>query len=246
MKKYRNRLTGITVAVLILCMTVFCSTVCAADDGLIRKDRVFQVNSDAELHEEPDPASAVTAELPGGTPVIVREDAADGWCRVAYREQTGYVQVSFLSLVGSWNAAAADRNVPDEQTVQDNGVQSEGSAADVTATQSKDNASHSSGAQSADNVVHNSATQSADNIISDAGMRTDDQNAVSGSADTLEDEFKRIQEQNLLAYQEAENAKAQKRAGRIWGIVIAVLVIAIFAVGITTTLAGSKGKKNQE
>ena len=45
---------------------------------------------------------------------------------------------------------------------------------------------------------------------------------------------------------EAEAAKKRAASGRIWKIVIAVLVIAIFAVGIGTTLAGNKGKKRQE
>lgn len=82
----------------VLLMLVMGMTVWAADAGMnieIKKNQVFQVNSDAELHEQPDAASAVTATLPGGTPVIAKEDAKDGWCLVAYQTQTGYV----LSLI---------------------------------------------------------------------------------------------------------------------------------------------------
>ena len=46
-----------------------------------------------------------------------------------------------------------------------------------------------------------------------------------------------------MAYQEAENAEKQASSEKMWGIVIAVLGVAIFAVGIITTLAGNKGKK---
>ena len=62
----------------------------------------------------------------------------------------------------------------------------------------------------------------------------------------LDEEFQNVQEENIFSYQEAEAAKKRAASGRIWKIVIAVLVIAIFAVGIGTTLAGNKGKKRQE
>ncbi len=59
----------------------------------------------------------------------------------------------------------------------------------------------------------------------------------------LDEEFRSVQEANRMAYQEAENAEKQASSEKMWGIVIAVLVVAIFAVGIITTLAGNKGKK---
>lgn len=93
MKKRLGTMAGVLLLVLVMGMTVW-----AADAGVIdvdiKKNQVFQVNSDVELHEQPDAASAVTATLPGGTPVIAKEDAKDGWCLVAYQTQTGYVQTS--------------------------------------------------------------------------------------------------------------------------------------------------------
>ena len=46
-----------------------------------------------------------------------------------------------------------------------------------------------------------------------------------------------------MAYQEAETAKDQAASEKVWGIELAVLVIAIFAVGIITTVRNNKGKK---
>ena len=86
MKKRLGTMAGVLLLVLVMGMTVW-----AADAGVIdvdiKKNQVFQVNSDVELHEQPDAASAVTATLPGGTPVIAKEDAKDGWCLVAYQRQ---------------------------------------------------------------------------------------------------------------------------------------------------------------
>lgn len=73
-----------------------------------------------------------------------------------------------------------------------------------------------------------------------------DGDALVQDVSSLDEEFRNVQEENIFSYQEAEAAKKRAASGRIWKIVIAVLVIAIFAVGIGTTLAGNKGKKRQE
>ena len=49
-----------------------------------------------------------------------------------------------------------------------------------------------------------------------------------------------------MSLQEAEAAKAREKSDKMWKIIIGVLVVAIFAVGIITTLAGSKGKKKKQ
>lgn len=260
------------IMVIFLMLFVAGMTVCAAEADDIKKNRVFQVSSDVELHGEPDTASAVTAVLPGGTPVIVKEDAQDGWCRVGYREQTGYVQVSFLSVIGSpvIPAAANDQAVPesaaalgsgeqeDDKTAQNSGVQSEDKPAQDSAEPSEDrpaqdgialtddrDAQNSRGL-SEDKTVQRSEAQADSKAAQGGAGQPDDSTGASARADTLDDEFRMIQEQNLLAYQEAEAAKEQAKSDRIWGIVIAVLVAAIFVVGIFTTLAGNKGKKRRQ
>lgn len=131
-------------------------TVCAADAGTIKKDMVLQTNSDVDLHEKPDASSAITATLQNGTPVVIGEDEKDGWCLAAFRENTGYVQTSFLRSLGS--------------------------------------------------------------------------------QDELDSEFRNIKEESILTYREAETAKQHIVSTRIWGIVIVVLVVAIFGAGIVSAM----------
>ena len=251
MKKYLGKIAGVLLILLAMGMTV-----CAAetDDINIKKNQVFQVNSDADLHEQPDAASAVTATLPGGTPVIVREDAADGWCLVSYQKQSGYVQVSILGFLGSPISSAAPASTEQEQ---------QGAAENQTVPPGEadtDGAAAQPGEADADSTVSDSGTagsgetQTPDRDLLDDGAEIKPE-SVQGKADgdalvqdvsALDEEFQNVQEENIFSYQEAEAAKKRAASGRIWKIVIAVLVIAIFAVGIGTTLAGNKGKKRQE
>lgn len=251
MKKYLGKIAGVLLILLAMGMTV-----CAAetDDINIKKNQVFQVNSDADLHEQPDAASAVTATLPGGTPVIVREDAADGWCLVSYQKQSGYVQVSILGFLGSPISSAAPASTEQEQqgaaenqTVPPGEADTDGAAAQPGEADAGSTVSDSGTAGSGE-------TQTPDRDLLDDGAEIKPESAQ-GKADgdalvqdvsSLDEEFRNVQEENIFSYQEAEAAKKRAASGRIWKIVIAVLVIAIFAVGIGTTLAGNKGKKRQE
>lgn len=257
MKKYLGKIAGVLLILLAMGMTV-----CAAetDDINIKKNQVFQVNSDADLHEQPDAASAVTATLPGGTPVIVREDAADGWCLVSYQKQSGYVQVPVLGLLGSPVSSAAPASTDQEQQgVTENQTVPPGEAdTDGAAVPTRE--AGTDGEADADSTVSDSGTagsgetQTPDRDLLDNGAEIKPESAQ-GKADgdalvqdvsVLDEEFRNVQEENIFSYQEAEAAKKRAASGRIWKIVIAVLVIAIFAVGIGTTLAGNKGKKRQE
>lgn len=251
MKKYLGKIAGVLLILLAMGMTV-----CAAetDDINIKKNQVFQVNSDADLHEQPDAASAVTATLPGGTPVIVREDAADGWCLVSYQKQSGYVQVPILGFLGSPISSAAPASTDQEQqgaaenqTVPPGEADTDGAAAQPGEADAGSTVSDSGTAGSGE-------TQTPDRDLLDDGAEIKPESAQ-GKADgdalvqdvsSLDEEFRNVQEENIFSYQEAEAAKKRAASGRIWKIVIAVLVIAIFAVGIGTTLAGNKGKKRQE
>lgn len=72
----------------------------AADAGNIKKNMVLQVNDDIKLYEKPDQTTAVMAALKKGTPVVITQDAKDGWCIVSYQDKSGYAQVSHLGIIG--------------------------------------------------------------------------------------------------------------------------------------------------
>ena len=227
----------------VLLMLVMGMTVWAADAGMnieIKKNQVFQVNSDAELHEQPDAESAVAATLPGGTPVIAKEDAKDGWCLVAYQTQTGYVRTSILGLLGSPVIPAAVEDQPEiavDETQPDEAA-SESSVNETDMALSPDEA----GAD--DSAAAGGKTEKDDSDL--AGGRAESapgEDNAQVQKNALDEEFRSVQEANRMAYQEAENAEKQASSEKMWGIVIAVLVVAISAVGIITTLAGNKGKK---
>lgn len=244
MKKYMGKIVGVLFALLAMGMTV-CAA--ATDDINIKKNQVFQVNSEAGLHEQPDAASAVTATLPGGTPVIIKEDAKDGWCKVAYQEQTGYVQVSILGLLGSPVSPA----VPVSTDQEEQGA-TENQTVPPEETNTNGETVPNDSAVSDDETAVSGETRMPDEDSVDEGVviksepGEDDETTPVQDVNALDEEFRNIQEENILSYQEAEAAEKQAASEKIWGIVIAVLVIAIFAVGIITTLVGNKGKKRQE
>ena len=62
----------------------------------------------------------------------------------------------------------------------------------------------------------------------------------------LEDEFKKIEQANRLLITELRYVEKQEKEKLIWGIVIAVLVVAIFTVGIVSgVLKNEQGKKSR-
>ena len=80
--------------------------------------------------------------------------------------------------------------------------------------------------------------QAADNTVSDQNQTVDN--------DTLDQEFEQIANENELLINELEYDKAQRRQKMIWGTVIAVLVVVIFAVGIISAVKKNKREKGQE
>ena len=162
----------------------------------VKKNSVLQINSDAQLHEESNESSAVTSALPAGTPVVIMEDEKDGWCKVSYHENEGYVQISVLGVLGSPIA-------PDLQNVQEN---------------AKD---------------------------ADARNTENGENKTVNNVDALNSEFANAKEEVIQAYQEAEQANEQLAEGILWKVVIAVLVVAIFAVGIASKLRGNNGNSGK-
>lgn len=237
MKKSLGRIVSVLCILLVMGMTV-----CAADVENIKKNKVLQTNSDVELHEAPDAASAVTGTLSAATPVIVKEDAKDGWCMVAYQETVGYVQVTSLGLLGSQIPLAVSeaQSVTGNEAAQDNTMQSSDGIVQGDGEQPAVGAAQDNGEQAAAGAAQDNGTQSSGNVVQNGATQD-----VPANVNSLDEEFKSVQEQNLLSFQEAEAAKAREKSDKVWKVIIAVLVVAIFAVGIVTTL-GNKGKKKKQ
>lgn len=153
MKNKKDKLGRIIGVLAALAIVASARMAYAAEDaGDIKAGMVLQINDDATLYEEPDKPAAVAAALEKGTPVIITQDAKDGWCMVSYQGQSGYVQTSHLGIVGD--------------------------------------------------------------------------------GDELADEFKAVSEEGIASYQEADMQQGKFVSERMWGIAIAVLVIAIFGAGM--------------
>lgn len=62
----------------------------------------------------------------------------------------------------------------------------------------------------------------------------------------LEEEFDDVQEETVRTVEETELIQKSRRTSMIWGIVIAVLVGAIFVVGIISAIKKDKDKEGEE
>lgn len=65
-------------------------------------------------------------------------------------------------------------------------------------------------------------------------------------AENLEQEFQSVEEDTLRTIDEYELLQKEKKTSRIWGAVIAVMVIAIFVVGIISALKQNREKEEDE
>lgn len=66
-----------------------------------------------------------------------------------------------------------------------------------------------------------------------------------GAAESLEEEFEEVGEGNQRMVDEYEIIQKEKQTSRIWGILIAVLVAGIFAVGILSALRQNKEREKK-
>ncbi len=61
----------------------------------------------------------------------------------------------------------------------------------------------------------------------------------------LDEEMARTQQEAKLVVETVEHRRVQARRSKIWGSVIVVLVLGIFATGIISGMKGAKGKEEQ-
>lgn len=94
-KIWKNLLFSIAV------MIVSGITVYASDLDYVRKDMVLETIEETSLYETAKENAKEVAVIPAQTPVLVVEEAENGWCKVASQEQTGYAKISKLKTLGN-------------------------------------------------------------------------------------------------------------------------------------------------
>lgn len=78
-------------------------------------------------------------------------------------------------------------------------------------------------------------------------VQTSDLQIVNAAnAEALKQEFGVNDEFGSMVLEEYDYQKKQKRTSLIWGVVIAVLVVAIFAVGIVSAIHSNKAEQDEE
>ena len=160
----KKKLFGLSL--LLIVVLTFGTIVCAEEGTQILANTALQTAADTVLYEKADNTSKSLATLTAGTPVVVCEDAQNGWCQVSYKESKGYVETKNLKAIGDKEGLSA--------------------------------------------------------------------------------EFEQIKTQVSLMFDGIVVYEQEKKRSRIWGAIVIILVVAIFGVGIFSTIKGNKGKKKTE
>lgn len=96
MKKKLAKLSLFLIAILLFGMIAY-----ASEDAQITANTALKVSVDATLYESASDSAKAITTLAAGTPIIVREDAKDGWCKVSYKDTYGYVKTENLDVLVS-------------------------------------------------------------------------------------------------------------------------------------------------
>lgn len=185
-----------------------------------------QTTKEAEIKEEPDQNANTLSELPAGTGVIVYGEPQDSWSQIEYAGVSGYMESSALKpyMVGSVEELEQEFEGVQEDTLQ---------VIDEHETEQESEQASAIDAGSDSTTTLQQATK-------DTEIKVDD------STEELDQEFEEVQEDMLRTIEEYEMEQKSKRTATLWGIIIAVLVIAIFAVGIVSALKKDKEEETEK
>lgn len=137
----------------------------AVQEEIQERNQIMKAQDRLEAKAEPNDSAETVITYESDAPVFVTGETADGWYRVVYQDQTGYVPHSALT----------------EQEL------------DIEA---------------------------------------------------LDKEFDAVSAESKMVVEEVERYRAEKRRSRIWGAVILLLVMGIFATGIFSTVKAGKKEDN--
>lgn len=180
-----------------------------------------QTTKDVEVKESPDQNSNTVSELPAGTGVIVYGEPQNSWSQIEYAGVNGYIESSALKpyIVGSVEELEQEFEDVQEDTLQ---------AIDEYETEQQ--------SEQAEAIDEGSDTESS----------ALEEYAADVSIEELDQEFEAVEELMLRTVEENELMQKSKRTSTIWGIIIAVLVVAIFVVGVVSALKKDKEEETEK
>ncbi|MBR5361364.1 MAG: SH3 domain-containing protein [Lachnospiraceae bacterium] len=221
--KYKVRImTAMTLIVASISLSLIPSLHIHAGNGTL-----MDVTSSTELKSEASDDSATVKTLNKGDMVFVMGNAGNGWYKVYYQGSYYYIKnnkVKASQLTGN----------TDPSLVLGSGYQNE-----VTEDESSEEVTESEEAEVTDAVAEPTIAEE----FTDEGESI---MTIDGDLqEQLEAEFAQASED---ADKEAERIRKAKIQSIVWKVIVAVIIVAMFAVGIITTLkqksAGDKEDKD--
>lgn len=172
-------------------------------------------------------AKETTEESAGTVVVYEKGDAVfvvgekNGWYEAVYRGKSCYIPKAALQKL-----TLGDMQEGTEQEAgAEQSVQKFGGEAGLQAALLEEDAAEEESQEKAGK---------ANETEEDAGNRA--------YIDALDQEMKAMEAENQIVVEEVERQRAEKKNSMIWGVVIVLLVIGIFAVGILSTMRSEREK----
>lgn len=185
-----------------------------------------QTTRDVEVKESPNQNSNTVSDLPAGTGVIVYGEPQNSWSQIEYAGVSGYIESNALRAYpvdGSAEELEQELEEIQEDTLQ---VTDEQEPEEETKQESEQVPAIAEG--------NDSESNASDIYIADS------------STEELDQEFEEVQEEMLRVIDEHELVQKSKRTSILWGIIIAVLVVAIFAVGVVSAIKKDNEEEEKE
>ncbi len=165
--------------------------------------------------------------------------------KIVNKIRTGIFAMAVLFVLTGFGAQAAENTQFVKDTVWE-------AADDVTVREEPDNSTKAVGELEAGTPVVVSEDEKdgwckVKNQTLEGYVQTSDLQVVNAEdAEALKQEFGVNDEFGSMVLEEYDYQKKQKRTSLIWGVVIGVLVIAIFAVGIVSAINSNKAEQDKE
>ncbi|MCM1217593.1 MAG: SH3 domain-containing protein [Lachnospiraceae bacterium] len=178
---------------------------------------VWGVTKTTEVKAAADDAAETVGEIKVSDAVIVAEDAANGWCKVQHQSIVGYIPTKNMRFYQPGMTEETEEEAPEaEEEAQETEEQAE------------------------------EVEEETEEQPEEAEEEAQETEVQTATVEDLTQEFNAQHEIVTMGMEEYEQVTEEKKTAGIWGIVIGVLVVAIFAVGIISALKGDKGQSDDK